>query len=110
MTELTNIKTADDFRPIDPKDYHWQPGKTIKVETKINFDWCPVTYNLTVVKPLTFQELTELTRNAVKRSGEDLFRNLFQVWYQAAKDVGLIDLESFQAAAQKAKEKKNGNG
>ena len=104
---------ADNFEPIDPATHKWKQGEIIQVQTKLNFEWCPITYNLKIVKPVSFEELTALVRNAVKSSGEDIFKHLFSEWFTRLSAIELIEVESFKVAAAKFQASKtgsNGNG
>lgn len=134
---------AEKFEPIDPKTYQWEPGKTVRngvnyaiaLDRKnhgrfVNFidcDFLTGNFSLTVVKPITFNELRDLTENAIREFAKsnanyfkgdsdesrkalikDLYSRLFAYWYKEFLVIKLIDIPSFEQA--KAEVEKNDNG
>jgi hypothetical protein len=90
----------ESFEPITP-DWKWEAGKSFRMKTPIPAD----EYVLTVVKPVTFEDLQKLVDNIIipKR------RDLFKMWFEELQKRGLVDAESFKQAVSKFKGKEDGN-
>jgi hypothetical protein len=98
---MLDTKPADDdssFKPI-PADWKWTPGSSFRMRTPIPAD----EYALTVVKPVTFSELQKLVDNIIIPKRKELFK----MWVEELQKRGLLDMESFKQAIERAK---NGNG
>jgi hypothetical protein len=101
---------TEGYEPLDPTTFQWQPGTTVESVARMDIAGNKMTYRLTVVKPLTFEELTRLVRDALKETGNDLFAKLFNTWFTDLQRINMLDAASFKAAADAHKAKQNGNG
>lgn len=89
----------ESFTPI-PQDWKWKPGDAFRMKTPVPSD----EYTLTIVKPVTFDELQKLVDHIIAPKRRDLFK----LWFEELQKHQLIDVESFKQAVEKAKQ--NGNG
>jgi hypothetical protein len=140
MSTVDAPKSEDEeFKPLDPKTYQWKYGGVVRNQVALpdlwvgssfpkaqEYDWANSSFTITVDRPLTYQALFDLVKNATKQFGEkneslkqetpelqqairkDVFTRLFVYWYRQFEDIKLIDHESFAKA--KAQVDKNGNG
>lgn len=96
------MPSSDQVVVESPAEGPLPDGATLRVETK----WEGDTFVLSVVKPVTYEELTQLVQGAL--SG--LRTGLFTDWAKELKKHNLLEVESFQRAyaryqaAQKAKD------
>ena len=90
----TNAVKDEDFKPV-ADDWKWKPGEVFRIETPVPAD----KYTLTVVKPVTFQEFQELVNNIIMPKRKDLGT----YWAKELERRGLLEPESWKAAAEKAK-------
>ena len=105
--DLPEAESQEGLAPIDPKSYKWQPGSIVSIKTVLNTGWCPITFNLTLVKPVTFEELRDLVTHALRESLKDQHKNLFSEWYREAAQLKLVDVGSFEKAQKDAQAKSN---
>lgn len=91
----------DSFTPIKP-DWKWKPGDAFRMKTPIPAD----EYTLTIVRPVTFEDLQKLVDNIIAPKRRDLFK----LWFEELQKHNLIDVASFQQAIEQAKHNGNGQG
>jgi len=105
MSATQPVTTADtlkdeSFTPI-PQDWKWKPGDAFRMKTPIPAD----EYTLTIVKPVTFDELQKLVDNIILPKRKELFK----LWFEELQSRKLIDVESFKQAIEKVKGNGNSN-